>query len=75
MPSPGLGYNPPLLQQVVTKMHYPINEIFQTIQGEGVFTGLPATEDHDGFFHVFHSSGQLNGGGLVQSHATAGSNG
>lgn len=23
-------------------MHYPINEIFQTIQGEGVFTGLPA---------------------------------
>ena len=42
MPSPGLGYNPPLLQQVVTKMHYPINEIFQTIQGEGVFTGLPA---------------------------------
>ncbi|BED99355.1 7-carboxy-7-deazaguanine synthase [Aeromonas dhakensis] len=26
----------------MTKMHYPINEIFQTIQGEGVFTGLPA---------------------------------
>lgn len=23
-------------------MHYPINEIFQTIQGEGIFTGLPA---------------------------------
>ena len=23
-------------------MHYPINEIFQTIQGEGVFTGVPA---------------------------------
>ncbi|HDX8403390.1 7-carboxy-7-deazaguanine synthase QueE [Aeromonas dhakensis] len=23
-------------------MYYPINEIFQTIQGEGVFTGLPA---------------------------------
>ncbi|MEW7864123.1 7-carboxy-7-deazaguanine synthase QueE [Aeromonas diversa] len=23
-------------------MHYPINEIFQTIQGEGVYTGLPA---------------------------------
>ena len=23
-------------------MLYPINEIFQTIQGEGVFTGLPA---------------------------------
>ncbi|HDX8342717.1 TPA: 7-carboxy-7-deazaguanine synthase QueE [Aeromonas dhakensis] len=23
-------------------MHYPINEIFQTIQGEGAFTGLPA---------------------------------
>ncbi|TNH97046.1 7-carboxy-7-deazaguanine synthase QueE [Aeromonas jandaei] len=37
-----MGYNPRLLQQAVTKMHYPINEIFQTIQGEGVFTGLPA---------------------------------
>lgn len=23
-------------------MHYPINEIFQTLQGEGVFTGVPA---------------------------------
>lgn len=23
-------------------MHYPINEIFQTIQGEGFFTGVPA---------------------------------
>jgi 7-carboxy-7-deazaguanine synthase len=23
-------------------MYYPINEIFQTIQGEGIFTGLPA---------------------------------
>lgn len=23
-------------------MKYPINEIFQTIQGEGVFTGVPA---------------------------------
>ena len=23
-------------------MHYPINEIFQTIQGEGVLTGVPA---------------------------------
>lgn len=23
-------------------IHYPINEIFQTIQGEGVYTGLPA---------------------------------
>jgi 7-carboxy-7-deazaguanine synthase len=30
------------LQQAVTEMHYPINEIFQTIQGEGIFTGLPA---------------------------------
>ncbi|TNI58262.1 7-carboxy-7-deazaguanine synthase QueE [Aeromonas dhakensis] len=37
-----MGYNPRLLQPAVTKMHYPINEIFQTIQGEGVFTGLPA---------------------------------
>ncbi|MGL4213038.1 MAG: 7-carboxy-7-deazaguanine synthase QueE, partial [Morganella morganii] len=23
-------------------MQYPINEIFQTLQGEGVFTGVPA---------------------------------
>ncbi|MFW2168161.1 7-carboxy-7-deazaguanine synthase QueE, partial [Enterobacter cloacae complex sp.6722794] len=23
-------------------MKYPINEIFQTLQGEGVFTGVPA---------------------------------
>ncbi|HAT06149.1 MAG TPA: 7-carboxy-7-deazaguanine synthase QueE, partial [Aeromonas salmonicida] len=30
-----MGYNPRLLQQAVTVMHYPINEIFQTIQGEG----------------------------------------
>ncbi|MBW3693042.1 7-carboxy-7-deazaguanine synthase QueE [Aeromonas dhakensis] len=37
-----MGYNPRLLQPAVTKMYYPINEIFQTIQGEGVFTGLPA---------------------------------
>ncbi|HAU4931050.1 TPA: 7-carboxy-7-deazaguanine synthase QueE [Aeromonas hydrophila] len=37
-----MGYNPRLLQPAVTKMHYPINEIFQTIQGEGTFTGLPA---------------------------------
>ncbi|MGL5390697.1 MAG: 7-carboxy-7-deazaguanine synthase QueE [Shewanella sp.] len=23
-------------------MHYPVNEVFETIQGEGVFTGVPA---------------------------------
>lgn len=23
-------------------MQYPINEVFQTLQGEGVFTGVPA---------------------------------
>ncbi len=33
---PCLGYNPRLLQPAVTKMHYPINEIFQTIQGRGL---------------------------------------
>lgn len=28
--------------EIPINTHYPVNEIFQTIQGEGVFTGVPA---------------------------------
>ncbi len=34
-------------------MQYPINEMFQTLQGEGYFTGVPL------FLFVYRMSGRL----------------
>lgn len=40
-------------------MQYPINEMFQTLQGEGYFTGVPA---------IFYSSAGMPGRMRVVRH-------